>query len=30
VPEVILIVDEIPRTPTGKLQRKRLAEALLG
>lgn len=30
VPEVIRIVDAIPRTPTGKLQRKRLAEALLG
>ncbi len=30
VPEVIRIVDEIPRTPTGKVQRKRVGEALLG
>ena len=30
VPEVIVIVDEIPRTPTGKVQRKRVGEALLG
>jgi acyl-CoA synthetase (AMP-forming)/AMP-acid ligase II len=30
VPEVILIVAEIPRTATGKLQRKRLGETLLG
>jgi acyl-CoA synthetase (AMP-forming)/AMP-acid ligase II len=30
VPEVILIVDEIPRTATGKVQRKRVGEALLG
>src|SRR5439155_2941835 len=29
VPEVIRIVDEIPRTPTGKVQRKRVGEAVL-
>jgi acyl-CoA synthetase (AMP-forming)/AMP-acid ligase II len=30
VPEVIRIVDEIPRTATGKVQRKRVGQALLG
>jgi acyl-CoA synthetase (AMP-forming)/AMP-acid ligase II len=29
VPEVIRIVEEIPRTPTGKVQRKRVGEAVL-
>ena len=28
VPEVIHILDTIPRTPTGKVQRKRIAEQL--
>jgi oxalate---CoA ligase len=28
VPELIRVVDKIPRTPTGKVQRKRLAAAL--
>ena len=30
VPEVIRIVDEIPRTATGKVQRKRVGQAVLG
>ncbi len=30
VPFVIHILDEIPRTPTGKLQRRRVAEAIYG
>jgi acyl-CoA synthetase (AMP-forming)/AMP-acid ligase II len=28
VPEVIYVLDTIPRTPTGKVQRKRIAEQL--
>lgn len=30
VPEVVHILDEIPRTPTGKLQRRRVAAAIYG
>jgi acyl-CoA synthetase (AMP-forming)/AMP-acid ligase II len=30
VPELLRIVDQIPRTPTGKVQRRRVAEAILG
>ena len=30
VPEVVHILDAIPRTPTGKVQRKRVGAALLG
>jgi acyl-CoA synthetase (AMP-forming)/AMP-acid ligase II len=30
VPELFFLVEEIPRTATGKVQRKRVGEALLG
>jgi acyl-coenzyme A synthetase/AMP-(fatty) acid ligase len=30
VPSVVHILPEIPRTPTGKLQRRRVAAAIYG
>ena len=30
LPQVVHVLDEIPRTPTGKLQRRRIATAIYG